>query len=474
MTRLSTPADSLMTHIGDPSRAQNAEPSGAGQLRTEDMNSGPPPRLAIVLKRYPRLSETFIAQEILALEKRGLPLTIVSLSRPTDEVTHPIHADIRAPVVYLPQKLRAEPARFLGAWVKAHLRPGYWRALGRWLIDMLRDPTHNRLMRFAQALVFAAETPADVARLHVHFLNTQGTFARYASPLTGLPWSCSAHARDIWTTPDWDLRQKLTDLDWITTCTRAGHGHLAARTADIGRLDLIYHGLDLNRFPAMSTEPRANNGTRTGADADDPVRLLTVGRAVEKKGFDVLLDALARLPADLHWRLEHMGVGEHLEALKAQSARLGLADRVSWRGAQTSETVLEAYRRSDLFVLPCRVAKDNDRDGLPNVLMEAQSQGLACLSTEVSGIPELIEDGVNGVLVPPEDPARFAAELTRLIGDPERRHQLGARGAERIRTAFSHEPGIDRIFDKLSALMPNTRTAHPPAGPDSTSPATDA
>jgi glycosyltransferase involved in cell wall biosynthesis len=187
------------------------------------------------------------------------------------------------------------------------------------------------------------------------------------------------------------------------------------------------------------------------------VRLLSVGRAVEKKGYDVLLDALARLPKDLHWRLTHIGGGELRPKLKAKAAALGLEGRIDWLGSRTQEEVLAASRTADLFVLASRIADDGDRDGLPNVLMEAQSQGLPCLSTDVSGVPELIRDGETGCLVPPGDPAALATALASLIGDPARRHALGSAGAARVRAAFDHDAAIDRLADRLRADIGMTK-----------------
>src|SRR6266516_2104501 len=151
-------------------------------------------RVAFVLKGYPRLSETFIAQEIRALEERGLDIQIVSLRHPTDRARHPVHGQIRAPVLYLPEYLKDEPRRVLEGWRRARLLPGYAAARRAWLADLARDPTPNRIRRFGQALVLAAELAPDIAHLHAHFLHTPASVARYAAMLRGLPWSVSAHA----------------------------------------------------------------------------------------------------------------------------------------------------------------------------------------------------------------------------------------------------------------------------------------
>ncbi|MBV9219035.1 MAG: glycosyltransferase [Methylobacteriaceae bacterium] len=407
--------------------------------------------IVVVVKGYPRLSETFIAQEILGLERAGFRLHIVSLRRPTDATVHPVHRQIGASVTYLCEYLHEAPLRVLRSFWRVRRRPGLRAALAAFLRDFRRDPSRNRLRRFGQALVLAAELPADAKRLHAHFIHTPASATRYASLVLGLPWSCSAHAKDIWTTPDWDLRDKLADADWVVTCTKAGQERLEGLGAREKPVRLVYHGLDHQRFSPM-TAPRS---LRDGHDVAYPATLLTVGRAVEKKGLDILLEALSRLPASLHWRWTHIGGGSLRKRLMAQAQDLGLAPCIDWLGAQDQDTVLAHYRTADVFVLPCRVARDGDRDGLPNVLMEAQSQALACLSTQAGAVAELIEDGQSGLLVPPEDPQALADGLIRLIESPELRRRLGRAGAARVRQAFDHRDGIAR----LAALFEGRTTA---------------
>ena len=353
--------------------------------------------IVFILKGYPRLSETFIAQEILPLEQRGLAIDIVSLRHPTDRAIHPVHGQISAAVLYLPEYLKDAPHRVLAGWRRARLLPGYAAARRAWLADLLRDPTPNRIRRFGQALVLAAEGAPEIAQLHAHFLHTPASVARYAAILRGLPWSVSAHAKDIWTTPDWEKRGKLASAEWAVTCTAAGARHLAELAPSPDRVVLSYHGLDLDRFAA----PPVLMPTNDGGDPAHPVVLLSVGRAVEKKGYDDLLAALALLPPHLAWRLVHIGGGALAKRLKRQARRLGLDGRIEWRGAQPQPVVLAAYRQADLFVLAAKIGKDADRDGLPNVLMEAQSQRLACIATRLPGIAELIMDGRTGLLVRP-------------------------------------------------------------------------
>lgn len=406
------------------------------------------PRLVILLKGYPRLSETFIAQEIAALEARGLRPLLVSLRHPTDRHTHPVHGRIRAAVRYLPEYLYQEPLRVLRGWWRARRLPGYRRAVSQWLRDLWRDRTANRGRRFGQACVLAAELPGSAAWLHAHFLHTPSSVARYAAMMRELPWSASAHAKDIWTTPDWEIREKLADCAWLVTCTAGGAAHLRALAPRVETVTLLYHGLDFAHLPP----PPAARPARDGTDPADPVVILSVGRTVEKKGYDDLVRALALLPPELHWRFVHVGGGPLRPALVEQARQAGLAERTRWMGARPQPEVFAQYAAADLFVLASRIAADGDRDGLPNVLMEAQSQKLACLATRIAAIPELIADGETGLLAPPGDAAALARGLERLIRDPVLRARLAQAGHDRVHAQFSFEAGIDELARRFAGL----------------------
>jgi glycosyltransferase involved in cell wall biosynthesis len=410
--------------------------------------------VGFVLKGYPRLSETFIAQEILALERRGLKILIISLRHPTDRATHPVHQLIRSALLYLPEYLYQELRRVWRGWLRSRRRSGYRAARGAWLADLRRDPTPNRIRRFGQSLVLAAELPENVTHLHAHFLHTPASVARYAALITGLSWTVSAHAKDIWTTAVWEKRTKLAEARWVVTCTEAGRTHLSNLAPRRSAVALCYHGLDIERFP--EAPPRSKGGD--GSDPEHPVILLSVGRLVAKKGYEDLLAALALLPPELEWRFIHVGGGTLRDALIQTAGRLDLSRKIEWRGALAQPDVLAAYREADLFVLASKVAKDGDRDGLPNVLVEAQSQRLACVATDVSGIPELIEQWVTGLLVPPDDPSELAQAISALIRDPARRAALGAAGERRVRGNFSMKSGID-LLAKRFGLSPGNLQA---------------
>lgn len=410
------------------------------------------PSLAVLVKGWPRLSETFIAQELLALERAGHQFEIWSLRHPTDTKRHPLHDRLRARVRYLPEYLHEDPARVWRARAAARALPGYAEAYRVWRADLRRDPTTNRIRRFGQACVLAAELPRSVRAFYAHFLHTPSSVARYAAIMLGLPWSFSAHAKDIWTSPDWEIAEKLSGAShgaaFGTTCTAYGAARLRGLAGDPGRVDLVYHGLDLSRFPGPPE--------RAARAPGDPLRLLSVGRLVEKKGFDRLIAALALLPAGLDWRWVHVGGGGLKPALAAQAAAADIADRIDWRGACDQPEVVAEMRAADLFVLPSRIASDGDRDGLPNVLMEAASQLLPIISTDVAAIPEFIEDGRHGLLTD-GSPAALAGAITALAAAPARAAALAGAALERLRAGFSMEAGIERLSARLAGLTGERR-----------------
>ena len=229
------------------------------------MKTDAAPRVAVAMKGYPRLSETFIAQELLGLQQRGLPFEIWSLRHPTDAAKHLMHDRITAPVRYLPEYLHDEPLRVGRGLLAALLRPGFSKLLPALLRDLARDRTRNRLRRFGQACVMARELPRGIRHLHVHYLHTPASVIRYAALLRGLSWSFSAHAKDIWTTPDWEKREKIAAAAWGVTCTRDGHRALERLSDRPDKVALVYHGLDLARFPAPG--PRAARSGRIAHSA---------------------------------------------------------------------------------------------------------------------------------------------------------------------------------------------------------------
>lgn len=418
--------------------------------------------IGLVLKGYPRLSETFISQEILELQRAGYDLHIISLRHPTDKAIHPINREITAPVTYLPEYVHWEPLRVLKAWWNVRKRPGYARAWRAFIKDLKGDFCRNRFRRFAQALVIAHEFGPSSSQckacLYAHFLHTPTSATRYAAKIMQVPFAISAHAKDIWTSPSWEIKDKLEDCRWLATCTLGAKNHLETLSSRQNIVNLVYHGLDLQRFPAVERREQ----TRDGTNPHDPVRIVTVGRAVPKKGIDLLIDALSRLPSTLHWHWTHIGGGPLKSAFEDQVQALNIAQHCTFKGAQAQSDVLECYRQSDLFVLPCRIDSSGDRDGLPNVIVEAQSQGLAVVSTPISGIPELIEHKRNGLLVPVDDADALKHALVELIRDPTLRSSLGDAGQAIVHERFNHKTAILGLFDLMDQLLEVARENQTP------------
>jgi glycosyltransferase involved in cell wall biosynthesis len=409
--------------------------------------SGQAGRVAIVVKGYPRLSETFIAQELLGLEQAGVPLEIWSLRRPTDTAVHPLHRAIQAPLRYLPEYLYQEPGRVMRAMLAGIRLPGFGPLMRAFWRDVRRDPTPSRGRRLGQAFVLARELDPAIRHLHVHYLHTPASVVRYACLLSGRSFSFSAHAKDIWTTPAWEKREKIAASLWGVTCTRAGLAVLADLSpAGQQRVSLVYHGLDLTRFPPPPERP-----ARDGGASGDPVVILSVGRLVAKKGYGDLLAALARLPVGLNWRVVHIGSGELKDQLRREAQKLGIADKISWLGGQPQDRVIAELRAADLFVLACTQGDKGDRDGLPNVILEAATQALPIVSTRFAGVPEFIRSGDNGLLVEPGDRAALAGAIASLLRDPARRRALGQAASADVAEAFSFQSGIDFIAARLGA-----------------------
>lgn len=404
------------------------------------------PELAVIVKGWPRLSETFIAQELVALERAGHRFDIWSLRFPTDKKRHPLHDQTQARVRYLPEYLHLEMARVVRGWAKARKMPGFKQAHQVWMQDLRRDLTRNRIRRFGQACVLAAELPASTKGLYAHFLHTPSSVARYAALIRGVDWSFSAHAKDIWTSPDWEIREKLandgTGAAFGVTCTGFGAQHLQDLADPPTRVSLLYHGLDLDRFPAPP-ETRPDDGV---------FKMLSVGRLVEKKGFDRLIRALSLLPDDLQWHWTHIGGGGLKDELTALAKSLDVNDRITWRGACDQPEVVAAMRSNDLFVLPSRVAEDGDRDGLPNVLMEAASQKLPILSTPVSAIPEFITSGVHGLLVD-DRPETMTFAIMDLAKNPVQRAAFANAAFVRLVSDFGVDAGISELSARLKSLV---------------------
>ena len=411
-------------------------------------------RVGYVLKGYPRLSEVFITSEIYRVERLGVPLRLYVVKAPDEDVHHDVVRRVRVRPEYLHQttSLSATSAiRWLGENLGRFAAPlrraarrhpvRLARAAGLALAQAVRarrrflgPPRKIYLKELLLAVDLADRLDAadDVTRLHAHFAHGTTTVTWLASTITGLPFSFTGHAKDLYTdelNPAGLLRRKMDAADFVVTCTEANRRHLTG-LGSATPVHVVYHGLNADFARLVDAGVRRVEPPR--------VRLLAVGRLVRKKGLDTFVDACAVL-RNRGLDFEAVIAGEHGEhepevRSRVESARL--EDRLSFAGPLTQTQLFDAYRQATAFALPCRVLEDGDRDGIPNVLMEAMACGLPVVTTGVSGITELVRDGENGLIVEPDRPVDLADALHRLVKDPELAAHLAEEGRRTVADRF--------------------------------------
>jgi glycosyltransferase involved in cell wall biosynthesis len=411
------------------------------------------PRLGYLLKAFPRVSETFIINEIIALERQGFDLHIYSMIHTRDRMRHRLVDQVRSPVTHLPDPLW----RSLLTVVGAHL----WmlrRAPGRYVSTLLRVLALvelDLLERFVQAPCLARLLERDdIGHVHAGFVHAPGSLAWLVFLLTGTPFSVATHAKDLYHSPPRVLRRKLADARVVFTCTRYNVDHLERLCGPAGfRLRQVYHGTDLRRF-------------RFGPCAlASPPLVLSVARLVEKKGLDDLIRACAVLrDRGRSFQCRIIGGGVLRPRLEELVCELGLEGRVTFQGALDQEEVIAAYPQAAVMVLPCIVTSDGDRDGIPNVLVEAAACGVPIVSTRVSGVPELITHGQTGLLVPPHNPAALAESVDAVLQSPSLRERVRANARTRVEEEFDVDRNARRVGQELRDLVAVTRlTGWPPS-----------
>jgi glycosyltransferase involved in cell wall biosynthesis len=398
-----------------------------------------PAQIGFLVKTFPKLSETFILEEILGLERLGVALHIFSLNPARDEAVHSAFDQIRANVTYLPAAatLRGRAA----AQITLALSNPFRYAKALWFA--LRRSEGHKLKDFLRAGDLSDKLRrVGISHLHAHFISEPAGIAELASILTGIPHSISAHAKDIYLSQPQTLRRKLRRAKFTVTCTCYNRTHMTAiaPTANIHRM---YHGIDIERF---STAGQMIKNT--------PPLILSVGRLREKKGFVTLIKSCLELHlAGIDFRCEVVGYGEDHEKLQRLIDSYGLQSVICLTGKMTHTELIERYRRATLFVLPSQIAEDGDRDGIPNVLLEAMAMELPVVSTAVSGIPEVIKHGINGLLVPPQDVSELTRAIVAVLGDPELCARMGKAGREVVETMFCNERNLLLLRDLFGSVL---------------------
>jgi glycosyltransferase involved in cell wall biosynthesis len=407
--------------------------------------------LAVLVNGFPRLSETFVLHELLDFERRGLRLHVVALRRPDETVQQEALQNLRARVEYLDDgTLWSQRLAVRAAHAALLLRrgPSYLDALA----DVLRSVDCTRATLAGAAILGHKLVRLGSPPLYVHFAHKPGTYGRFAARLAGVPYALSAHAKDVWLTPARELEAKASDAAVVLTCTEEARNYLQQLVGQATRVHRAYHGVEVP--PRLSQIDRG----------ETPVVLL-VARLVEKKGIDLLIRAAALLRvrgADFMVRIA--GEGPEWARLQRLAHELGVADRITFLGPLTESEVRAEYRRATVFALPCQLLPNGDRDGLPNVLLEAMSHGLAVVSTTLGGVREAVVDGESGLLVAPRDEVALGAALQRVLADGALRARLGTKARQTVAERFERRTNLPAVHTALASagLIPSV------AGPEET------
>ncbi len=392
-------------------------------------------KIAYILKNFPKLSETFIASEIYRLENLGVEPELLVIKKPSENLKHKMIEKITAKPFYLPETTSLTDSTLQG-WLKLHFkdfsssffsvvkkRPiGFLKATGKAIGQTFRSRhslfsyKKTYLKEFLQACAVAEQIlqKPEITHLHAHFAHGATTVAWFAAMMTGLKFSFTGHAKDIYLeslNPAGLLERKMNAAEFVVTCTKANQTHLEAISTT--KVHCLYHGLSTDFTDLLETE-KGISGERNGK-----LRALAVGRLVQKKGLDVFVDACSILQKR-NVDFEAVIVGEKGDASKIVEQKIaenGLRGKIHLMGSMPQSGVFEELRKATMFCLPCRILENGDRDGIPNVMMEAMSCGLPVVTTNVSGIPEIIKNGENGIMVNPEDANALADAMQKVHED---------------------------------------------------------
>lgn len=391
--------------------------------------------LVVLVNGFPRLSETFVLQELLDLEQRGVRLMVLALSRPGEVVRQEALDGLRARVEYVPEA--AVLSRQRVARAHAVLLRGRGLSYLAALAGLPVSPDRTRSAMRRSVAVAARIAQLGSPPLYIHFAHKPGTIGRFAARLAGVRYGISCHAKDIWSTPPEELAAKLRDAEVVLTCTEAGKAELERHANGATPVRLAYHGVDVQAAVPRRVLP-------------GPPRVLSAGRLVEKKGHDTLIRAAALL-RDRNMRLTLRIAGEGAEWPRLQRLvhELDLAGHVTFLGPLSPRELREEYASASVFALACRQLENGDRDGLPNVVMEAMVQGLPIVTTTQPGIAEALQSERTGLLVEPENPNALADALGRILSEPALGQRLGASAQASVREQFDRE----RLLPEVAAAL---------------------
>lgn len=399
-------------------------------------------KIGYVLKKFPKLSETFVLNEMLALEAHGAEIEIFSMSLPDEPRFHAGVGALRASVHYLGAQSSGDVARRIaGDRMHFESAPGTaWSRVWDLMESSDRDPV--RLVRHALELASVARE-LGIDRFHAHFAGPATEIARAAGALIDVPYSFSCHAKDIYheSVDRNRLFRCIDDADRVITVCEANRTWLeetAGRT--LPQLELLYNGIDTSRFHPEHHAPVSR-----------PL-VLGVGRLVEKKGFVHLIESIAALVRggrDVDCVIA--GEGRERPRIESAIAEYGLEERIRLLGAVDTNEVAEWLTRAHVVALPCVIGADGNRDALPTVILEAMAAGVPVVSTPVAGVAEMLDDGRAGHLVPQRDAQAMADVIAMLLDDPEHARSIAGRARARVERQFDLKGNTRRLLDGFEA-----------------------
>ena len=406
------------------------------------LNSKNALRIGYIVKMYPRLSETFIVNEILELERRGVEIVIFSLKKPTEGKFHPQLSKVKAKVFYLES---LDPKKW-GVWIGDNWQyvSSHKQQLWSQIENALTVKDNQRIERLFQAAWLGAKAKElELSHLHAHFASIPSTTAYFAHLITGIPFSFTAHAKDIfvYNMEYHHLREKLHAAKFIVTVTNYNYRFLTEKAPEINgdKIKVIYNGVNIELL-----KPDDNNSRKSDL-------IIGVGRLVPKKGFAILLDACKMLKdRQVKFRCVIAGDGSEADNLFQKTRELGLTDEVTFLGPQRQDEVLDLMHQATVLCQPCTVADDGNQDALPTVLLEAMACGIPSISTNISGIPEIIDSDIDGILVEPDNPAILSEQLERLLKSQKLQQKLADGGLRKSAEKFDIKKNVTKLLNLYS------------------------
>ena len=414
------------------------------------MEKNVPPTLCMVLKGYPRISETFISNEILLLESLGFHTHIMSMRHPREAFTHAGVKNIKASVDYLPSTILKHllPLGYHNLMLALKKPKIYLKAVKKAAARWMRTRKSATIKHLLQAGYFVHKClpGKNIIHFQAHFAHSPTSVALFSSLLSGIPFSFFAHAKDIYTSDQRQLKEKIDMARFVVTCTKYNRNYLSQLAGkSTTPIFCVYHGINLDYF-----SPKRNN-----IECKPPYKLLTVARMTEKKGLENVYHALAIL-RDKKIKFTHtlIGEGDDNDKVLKLIKKLELEKVTKLSGTLTHEDVINHYADADLFVLGCQIARNGDRDGIPNVMAESMAMNLPVVATNVSGIPEFLEDRVSGMMVPQKDPKALARAMEAVLTDDDLRKQMTLEARKRITREFNNQKLIKDLARIYQDMIP--------------------